>query len=167
MNELVTKAYGFAWGAHNEQMYGEESYVKGHLIEVIQVLHRFGFHEDTQPELFAAAWLHDVLEDTQVKIQTLRQVFPRRVCYLVEALTDEPGRNRAERKAATYKKIRAAGRDAVIIKLADRIANMEASSMSDLSFHEMYKKERPAFIEALYSYHDDLENMWAHLRVLY
>lgn len=164
MHKLVANAYGFAWAAHNEQKYGQQSYVTGHLVEVIQVLHRFGFTEDLHPELMAAAWLHDVLEDTSITEITLQQVFPRRVCFLVKAVTDEPGPNRKARKAATYTKIRAAGRDAVIIKLADRIANMEASQMNNYELYQMYMKERPAFTDALYCKGDDLENMWGHLR---
>jgi len=80
------------------------------------------------------------------------------VAGLVDAVTDEPGPNRRARKAATYQKIREAGHLAVRLKLADRIANVEAGG----SLTDMYRKEHEAFRRNLHTAGEN-EDMWRHL----
>lgn len=75
-------------------------------------------------EMLAAAWLHDVLEDTAASREELAAEFGAAVADMVWAVTDGPGRTREERKGATYPRIRATP-GAAVIKLCDRIANVE------------------------------------------
>jgi hypothetical protein len=85
-------------------------------------------------------------------------------------VTNEPGHNRAARHAATYPKVRSEP-DAIILKLADRISNVEASlatfrddqDVQASSFFHMYRKEYPGFREALYTESPFTEPMWARL----
>jgi hypothetical protein len=83
------------------------------------------------------------------------------VARLVHAVTNEPGQNRRARHAATYPKIREAGDNAITLKLADRIANVEAGG----NLVGMYKKEHEDFKRALYT-PGQAEEMWAHLNQL-
>ena len=71
------------------------------------------------------------------------------------------GRNRKERKAKTYPKINSS-KDAVIIKLADRIANMRNSNKTDSPQKEMYQDEYIEFRRALADHHNhlDMQDMW-------
>lgn len=108
--------------------------------------------------LLVATWLHDVVEDCGVKPKEIREMFGDEVAHLVAAVTDEPGENRKVRKALTYPKTRAAGRFAVALKLADRIANVEAGG----KLVDMYRKEHEDFRRALYTPGEN-EAMWAHL----
>lgn len=129
MNHPVTEwpkynlAKGFAFGAHGQQRYGKAPY-SAHLEAVVQVLLSEGFVSNIP--LLCAAWLHDVLEDTDFTAQDLMPLFGAQVVDLVVSVTDEPGATRAERKAKTLPKTRKGGSNAVALKLADRIANVEA-----------------------------------------
>ncbi len=151
------------------QLYGNLPYTH-HLQDVEDVLRRFGEPEDS--ELLIAAWLHDIVEDTDVKIRDVEENFGEEVARIVAAVTSEPGVNRKVRNSLTYPKIRDAGAFAVRLKLADRIANMENGGGS----LKMYLKEYPDFRHALYvgassdvnSEHDRLLNasMWGRLDFL-
>lgn len=175
------------------QTYGSEkaSYV-AHLDAVVEVLIRYGLREEADFELLAAAYCHDLLENTGLAVNLLATAFGVRVAELVWAVTDEPGKNRAARHAATYPKTRAAGKSAVTLKLADRIANVEQCVLERGRMHtvvewrqegatltpfagessrlkpgllEMYRKEHPGFRAALYAAEDGEPNewMWRHL----
>ena len=157
-SELVAHSRALALRCHGDQRYGEHPY-SYHLEQVAAVLTRFGLGT---PELLAAAWLHDVLEDTDANAADIAAAgIPARVVALVEAVTDEPGATRDERKAKTYPKT-AALRDAVAIKLADRIANVEAGGKV-----ERYAREHPAFRAALHNPAHGLDALWRHLDVLF
>jgi len=134
----------FAIAAHGEQKYGDLPY-SYHLEKVAEALERFGYND---PELISAAWLHDVVEDTDTTIEEVRKEFGDRVAELVFAVTNEPGINRKERHSKTYIKIKKLS-DAIVLKLADRIANTESSIETKSKLLGMYKKEFPHFKEAL------------------
>lgn len=163
---LVHEAKWFAYGAHAGQKYGDEPY-GAHLRKVFLVLQHFGVLGDT---LLAAAYLHDTLEDTNVEYKELEWFFGKDVADLVLAVTDRPGRNRKERHAATYNGIRDAGFEAIVLKLADRIANVETSVRTKDRRLSMYREEHPAFKAALLvpawaspNGQDPMSGMWRHL----
>lgn len=157
LDALTSVARGYAILQHGSQLYDGRPY-SYHLEAVSAVLERFGH---MSPELRAAAWLHDVVEDTEATAEDVSASFGRRVGELVWAVTSEPGKNRKERNALTYPKIRATA-GATVLKLADRIANVEHSLTGDGRLLGMYKKEHPAFKAALYVPGED-EDLWAHL----
>lgn len=145
----------FAAVKHKDQQYSGGLPYTHHLAAVEAVLKRFGQDADV---LLAAAWLHDVVEDTGTKVKEVEEMFGEEVARLVEAVTNEPGANRKIRAALTYPKIRKAGYLAVTLKLADRIANVETGG----KLVDMYKKEYEDFHRALYTPGEN-EDMWAHL----
>lgn len=162
---MSSAARAFAYAAHLGQKYGEYHYIT-HLDHTVDILTRFGLVDKEFPELFAAAYLHDTIEDTKVTYDDIAAVFGIRVAYLVSAVTDQPGKNRKDRHARTYPRIRAGGPWAIMVKLADRIANVETSSRGpNKQKLDMYKKEYTEFREALYipQQPDTIEKMWAHL----
>lgn len=110
--------------------------------------------------LVAAAWLHDVIEDTLVKRKELEELFGKFVARVVWNVTDESGENRRIRHALTYPKIREFA-PALFLKLCDRIANVEQGG----SLVQMYRKEFEDFKRALYTPHL-FEGMWLHLQNL-
>jgi guanosine-3',5'-bis(diphosphate) 3'-pyrophosphohydrolase len=139
-------------------MYGENPYTY-HLGKVVEVLERF---KVTDPDILAAGWLHDILEDTPTTVEDLWDEFGFSVSALVDAVTDGEGGSRKERKARPYALIpRIPG--AIFLKLADRIANLEASlDEGHDRLRKMYTKEHPGFREALYDGETALK-MWEHL----
>lgn len=143
----------YAATKHGDQKYGMLPYTH-HLAAVESILRRFNV---TDEDMLTAAWLHDLVEDKGVKLKELVEMFNERVAELVGAVTNEKGENRKVRAALTYPKIRAT-KNAVCLKLADRIANVEHGG----KLVEMYKKEYEDFRRALYT-SGEYEEMWIHL----
>ena len=141
-------------------MYGAVPYIE-HLDAVANVLREFGNFDD---ELLAAAYLHDVIEDAGVTNVDLKLKFGEEIALLVVLVTDQPGKNRAERHAKTYPGI-ALHPKAVTLKLADRIANVRTSlGISDPKMLWMYRKEYPEFKRYLQGEHHLA--MWRELNRL-
>lgn len=162
-NRKVEAAAKFAALCHEDQRYGDAPYTE-HLESVVDVL--CGLYNVTDKDVLAAAYLHDAMEDTGVSRATLDDLFGEKVASLVAAVTDEPGANRKERKAATYPKIKAL-KDAVAIKLADRIANVQHAILAkNVPMFKMYKKEQTDFQAALREF-GVCDPMWAHLDHLF
>ena len=127
-DSIADRAREFAILAHGKQLYGELPYVT-HLDDVATLLH---IHQHRA--VVAAGYLHDILEDTSVTREELEQEFGAELTAIAAFCTDEDGSNRKERKKATYELMRRqidAGHDwipaAIATKVADRLANVEAS----------------------------------------
>ena len=150
---LVQKARRFAKLAHglvlNSQ--GElgqrrkgtnEPYTK-HLSEVARLVAESGGDEAQ----IAAAWLHDVVEDTPVPLSHIRTVFGLDIAKLVQELTDSftkhnyPGLNRRQRKAKELERLSKISDRAKTIKYADFVSNLESVSVLGPSFGEVYTRE--------------------------
>ena len=160
---ITDKAKEFAIAKHANQKYGEHPY-SYHLACVSQVLTEYGYAGDES--IMAAGWLHDVLEDTPTTYEMLASEFGKETADIVFAVTSEPGTNRADRFGKTALKIQS-NKKALIIKLADRIANTEASLQSNPKLYKMYVKEFPPFKELLYNPQDaELGQMWNRLESL-
>lgn len=96
-----------------------------------------------------AAWLHDVLEDSEMfTSEDLRKRFGDTITDIVERVTNEPGANRRERSLKTYPKT-AEHVDSIAVKVADRIANMEQSIHTFSRFGLLYLKEDVYFRQVL------------------
>ncbi len=65
---------------------------------------------------------------------------------IIYALTNEKGRNRAERGNDKYYEGIRNTPGAIFVKLCDRIANVQYSKMTKSRMFEMYKKENPEFM---------------------
>jgi (p)ppGpp synthase/HD superfamily hydrolase len=95
--------------------------------------------------MLAAAWLHDVVEDTGVTLEVIRAEFGAEVAELVGWLTDvsrpEQG-NRATRKAIDRAHSAMAPAAAQTIKLADLISNTHSIVEHDEKFAKTYLEEK-------------------------
>jgi len=154
ITEIKEAAY-FAIAKHGSQTYDEYPYYY-HLEQVVDILEQYGYTEDV---FIISGYLHDILEDTDTSYNDIKEKFGERVAEIVYCVTDELGRNRKERKAKTLPKI-AGNMDAIIIKLADRIANLRKPKMKN-----MYVKEYKEFKDALYIF-GHADEMWAELDYL-
>lgn len=79
-------------------------------------------------EVIAAAYLHDVLEDTCVTAEELKQRFGGRVCSLVEAETEDKNLGWRERREATIRHLRKASTEVKMIALADKLSNIRTTA---------------------------------------
>lgn len=150
-NGLVSRAKSFAIKMHGDQMHGCLP-MRDHLEAVSYIV--FGYSGECSDielaELEAAAWLHDIMEDTPVTFDTLEDQFGLNVACIVDAVTDRPGINRYERHLNTYYRIREYGSDAVLIKLADRVHNHARSIKHRETYIDMYLGEYHYFKMALW-----------------
>ena len=162
----VERARIFAERYHTgHQEHGAQSSIMYHLEDVRAALGGFGFSQEVFPKLHIAAYLHDILEDTSCKQSEITEEFGSEVSDLVFRVTDEPGSNRVERKRLTYPKI-APSYLAVVLKLADRIANMQRSIVhrfEESKYIREYIEEYPEFRGTLKTPDTDPEEMWNHL----
>jgi (p)ppGpp synthase/HD superfamily hydrolase len=124
--------------AHAGQTYGNYPYAK-HLQDVVDILEEVA----APSELIQAGWLHDSLEDTTLTLEEIQLEFGDTVANLVKAVTDSPG-TRQERAERMYTRLRD-NEPALILKLADRLANLRASKGSNPQLYKMYLKEHPTF----------------------
>ena len=126
--DLVHKAYSFAKEAHKNQKRasGEEYFI--HPCFVARILVDLGLDAST----VAAAFLHDVIEDTSVSENDIKSEFGEEVLELVKGVTklekieftsleEEQAENFRKLFVAMAKDIRV-----IIIKLADRLHNMRS-----------------------------------------
>ena len=150
---IELEARRFAEAAHEGQRYGEAPYVT-HLGAVRSALADFGHGGP----LAVAAWLHDTVEDTSVTREEIESRFGADVAALVWAVTGT-GATRPERNASAYAKIQAHP-PAAILKLADRIANVEASRTVPTMLAK-YRAEWDSFHGHLGALGDP--RMWARL----
>ena len=150
--ERFEESRKMACEAHQGQHYGAFPYYS-HLREVVNTLVDFGatLEDSHTAPILVAAWLHDSLEDTSLKIELIEERLGMDVAQIVWRVTDEPGQNRKQRKAATYLKTRQDER-AIILKLADRIANVRSSQHNNPKLFQMYAKEQTDFSQALRSW---------------
>ena len=143
----LAKLREFTAEAHAGQTYENGPYTD-HLDDGRAILSEFGFAENTHKHLHGAFELHDVFEDcknTKFTPAFFRaQGVPERWIRLAEFVTDEPGKNRKERKAKTYLKIHG-HTQRTIIKLVDRLANVRRGTKND-----MYRKEHDGFKAAIF-----------------
>lgn len=149
--DVIEKARVFATAAHAAaaqlRKYTMEPYIV-HPREVAGIVLQHGGSD----EMVAAAWLHDVVEDTGVTLETIREEFGDEVATLVGWLTDvsrpEQG-NRATRKAIDRAHTAAAPADAQTIKLCDLISNCTSIKEHDEAFAKVYFEEKRLLLEVL------------------
>lgn len=144
MHPLVARARAFAIERHGEQTYDGEPYVV-HLDEVAALVAPCG------PDVQAAAYLHDVVEDTETTIEEVQAEFGAAIAQWVMICTDEEGQTRHVRKFFTHKKLSSVkwATQGLVIKIADRLCNLRRSAGMTPLF-DMYRHEHADFKAAAY-----------------
>lgn len=147
--DKVMMALGFAAEAHTGQVrkYTGEPYIN-HPVEVMNIVKSVPHTED----MLCAALLHDVVEDCDVSIQEVGDLFGHVVMSMVNKLSDvskPPHGNRAVRKEIDRMWIGDAHRNTKTIKLADLISNSKSILEHDKEFAKVYIKEKELLLEVL------------------
>lgn len=120
---FLARALAAAMRAHGDQQRkGTGLPYITHPIQVAETLRLWG--DVTDPEVLAAAYLHDAVEDTALEDTDIRREFGDRVGDLVKDLTNDESLPRAEKKAQMIERMRGAAPEAMLIKLADRFDNL-------------------------------------------
>jgi len=158
MKDLVQRAREFATSAHQRidqrRKYSHQPY-DVHLKSVASLVAEVS----DDPEMIAAAWLHDTVEDTPATHHDIEDTFGPGVARLVYELTDisKPGDgNRALRKAMDRDHLAQASDRAQTVKLADLIDNARDICKHDERFARTYLAEMAALLDVLNRGHPEL-----------
>lgn len=164
MKSIVKDAFEYAERQHRitNHEYDDQPYTV-HLEMVFYTGIKF-IHltpKEWQETLLACCWLHDVIEDCRITYNDLVGDFNPTVANIVYALTNEKGKNRAERANGKYYQGIVEQENAVFVKLCDRIANVEYSKSQNAigGMFRKYDKENKDFLIKLKLW-DDKQNIY-------
>lgn len=122
---LILKAASFAAEKHRGQLRkdAESTAYINHPLEVARILAEDGAVSD--PEIIAAALLHDTIEDTETTQAELAAIFGDRVASMVAEVTDDKSiTDKAERKRMQVLNAPHKSQGAALVKLADKTSNV-------------------------------------------
>lgn len=154
MSELIKRARELATEAHAGQRWGRHPYTRHlSLVATAAAANVQGLPVPLDV-LVAAAWLHDVLEDTDASLEDVERACGEPVAEIVGFCTDVISggaeETRAEIKERTYALWREGYPDpvpgGVYVKLCDRFVNVH---FANISLAKRYAQEHVAFMSAL------------------
>jgi (p)ppGpp synthase/HD superfamily hydrolase len=102
------------------------------------------------PVVVAGCWVHDCIEDCRQTYNDVKEATNEPVAELAYAMTNEKGKNRAQRGSEKYYEDMKAVPYAVFIKICDRIANTKYSRDTGSRMLTMYAKESDKFKARLF-----------------
>lgn len=112
-----------------------------HPAEVVEILKSFDI---TDKNILSAAWLHDVVEDTEINLRFVSENVCANVAEIVEMVTDisclDDG-NRYTRKRIDREHYLTADYRGKTVKLADCLSNGRDIEKNDRNFSVVYFKE--------------------------
>lgn len=122
-----------------------------YIVHPIEVMHIVSSVPHTK-EMLMAALLHDTVEDTDVTIEEVRELFGDVVGDLVADLTDvskPTDGNRAVRKAMDLEHTARASAGAQTVKCCDLISNTKSIVEHDANFAKVYLVEKGKMLDVL------------------
>lgn len=154
---MQTREFAKEKHASVNHMYGEYPYIL-HLDWAYNVGRDFihWIPEDFQERVLSAIYAHDLLEDTRMTYNDLKEFFeslypkgyslPLEIVY---AVTNEKGKNRAERANDKYYEGIVKTPYASFVKAIDRLANTQFSANFRGKMLSKYRNEMPDFLKKL------------------
>jgi (p)ppGpp synthase/HD superfamily hydrolase len=150
--QMISKALLFATAAHEatnqKRKYTGDPYIEHPkaVADIVSCVHNHTW------QMVAAALLHDVIEDTHVRYETIGEIFGPDVTRLVLWLTNvrnERG-NRAQRLELNIQRLRNSSWQAQTIKCADIYHNLKGLVQLDPHYAAFYVPEKKrVMVEAL------------------
>jgi len=151
VEDLIARAQHYATSAHARINHLRKYSLQPYDVHLLAVAKLVATVTDDQ-EMIAAAWLHDVVEDTSATFDDLEREFGSDITALVRDLTDvsKPGDgNRAIRKAMDREHTALGSPGAKTIKLADIIDNCTDICRHDPKFGRVFLTEAQSLMEVL------------------
>jgi (p)ppGpp synthase/HD superfamily hydrolase len=122
----LAQAVQYATEQHGDQRRKTGVPYLEHLLEAVQILVQGAGVRD--PDVLVAAVLHDVVEDTPRTLAEITAAFGPGVAELVRWVTKpepRPGEDATAVREAYLRRLRLAPPDAILVKLADRLSNVQ------------------------------------------
>ena len=135
----IQNAKNFALEKHKEQKRKDMSSYNEHLEGVVNRLKNIGV---VDADVICAAWLHDILEKTDVTFDDIVQRFGREVAVLVLAVSKNEELPKKEKENQYIQQLKEASIEAKIIKLCDISSNLKGLADAPLSKTQKNKKIR-------------------------
>lgn len=161
----IRRARNLARAAHSNQRGSTGRLQITHVREVAEAAAAAGLHST----MIAAAWLHDVVEDTTETLEGLMGAFPLPTVMAVEYMTDVftpgavPGWNRARRKRAEADRLGTGVAPLQTLKLCDMWSNSRDILALESSFVPTYIQEMNYLLARLQAGNREL---WQEVRDL-
>jgi (p)ppGpp synthase/HD superfamily hydrolase len=161
MRTMVKRAINLAASAHNGQT--RKDGVTPYIVHPARVADAVAFHAPmvgvrNRDLVLSAAWLHDVLEDTDVTVDKIRSISVY-MASIVNDLTNPPnsvfpGMNRRQRKTEIALSLAECSLEVRMIKVLDRLDNLSDFDGMDEGFKKVYARESVQLFDAIVK--DDL-----------
>ena len=127
--KTVIKAIDFAAHKHRDQRRkdaGKTPYIN-HPIDVVNILAQSGVED---PNILAAAALHDTVEDTETTPAELEEHFGPKIRDIVLECSDDKAKTKVQRKLAQIEKAEKVSQEAKFVKTGDKISNLRGLSVT-------------------------------------
>jgi len=129
--DLVIRAKKFAFEKHKNQKTRSGMLPYSHHLEgVVSRLKNLGISEKN---ILCAAWLHDIIEKTDVNFDQVNKIFGREIAVMVLSLTKDNNLSKKDRETQYIIQLKEATLQAKIIKLCDISANLKDITDSAIS----------------------------------
>jgi len=148
--KIVAEAYNLAEDAHKgQQRKNGEDYIL-HLRRTGIILHEWGASDP----IISAGYLHDVVEDKKISLDVIKGKFGERVAFLVDGVTKLPKEEDLTGQKTLEKIAKYSAKDlgVLLIKLADRIDNLESHAPAEWKREKYYKSTKEFLIPLAKSY---------------
>jgi guanosine-3',5'-bis(diphosphate) 3'-pyrophosphohydrolase len=142
----VGRAVEFAAAWHGDQRRPTGTPYLEHLLEALEVLAKGAGIDDR--DMLCAVVLHDVVEDTLCTNMEVEQAFGPRVAELVGWVTipEATAKDKARVKEAYLRRLTDAPDDAKLVKLADRVSNVQTLRNLNLEKQRSYYTQTVTYI---------------------
>jgi len=144
--QSVQNAYVFAQNKHAGQLrkFNNLPYIT-HPENVFNTVSKYSNSQDVK----IAAFLHDVIEDTDTSLDEIERAFGTNVAKLVDELTIPKWVTRETELQFLLNRTLHMSSDALLIKLSDRLHNVSDLALSPQEFKLRYSKETDKIIQNL------------------
>lgn len=115
INDIKANAYATFQHSGQTRKFSGDAYIK-HPRRVANRIKRWG---ESNPDIIAAAYLHDVIEDTGASYQDVKRYFNQKVADIVDWVT-----NKGDKTEHIRRMMSSAPYGALVIKTFDRIDNL-------------------------------------------
>jgi guanosine-3',5'-bis(diphosphate) 3'-pyrophosphohydrolase len=141
--DIVDKAQKFAYEKHrNQKRKDGVTPFSDHLEGVVSRLKNLGI---SNQDVLCAAWLHDILEDTDTTFDEINDIFGNSISVLVLSLTKDSELSKKERETQYIQQLKDSTLQAKIIKFCDISANLKDIAKAPISKTQKNKQVKKLF----------------------